>query len=43
MPKDVRKAILHVFSQHGCLNENECLELLRKMEREKRFIVEAWS
>lgn len=43
MPMDVRKAIINGLSSTGEVTVKEAQEILSLMDRQKRYIVEAWS
>ena len=46
MPADVKKCLVEVIAHHSCsprMSTEEAERYLLKMEREKRFCVEAWS
>ena len=43
MPADVRKAFLDVIIAHGVADAASADAFLKRMEREKRYVVEAWS
>lgn len=43
MPRDVRTAIANICRQHGGLSKEEANQYLLQLERNKRYIVEAWS
>lgn len=42
MPKDVRKAIQDIIVLHGNLSVDVAIEFLKKMDRDKRYIVDCW-
>jgi sulfite reductase alpha subunit-like flavoprotein len=43
MPSDVRKCLVQIITSCGDLSKEEAERWLLKMEREKRYCVEAWS
>lgn len=43
MPKDVKGALVEVFSQQGKMSEEEAENFVKKMEQTKRYQVETWS
>lgn len=47
MPADVKKSLIDIIISHSGTNPSLCPgdaeKILKKMEREKRFCVEAWS
>lgn len=43
MPKDVRAAFVEVAMKHGGLSELDSEQYVSRLERSKRYIVEAWS
>jgi sulfite reductase alpha subunit-like flavoprotein len=43
MPADVRETMVQAFGTHGGLSREEAVKEIRKMERERRYIVDAWS
>ena len=42
MPKDVRKAIHDIIVLHGNIPVDEATEFLKKMDNDKRYIVDCW-
>lgn len=44
MPADVRETLVQQFMKHGRLaNRDDAIKLIRTMERERRYVVDAWS
>jgi sulfite reductase alpha subunit-like flavoprotein len=43
MPADVRKSIMNVIRIHGNKTEDEARSTLQLMERNGKYVVEAWS
>lgn len=43
MPADVRKSIINVIRSHGNKTEDEAKSALQLMERNGKYVVEAWS
>lgn len=43
MPSDVRKCLVEIILEYGEMSKENAEKYLLKMEREKRYCVEAWS
>ncbi|KAH9256058.1 hypothetical protein BASA81_005834 [Batrachochytrium salamandrivorans] len=44
MPADVRETLVQQFMKHGRLtNRDDAVKLVRTMEKERRYVVDAWS
>ena len=43
MPADVRKSFINVMRSHGHKTEDEAKNALQLMERNGKYVVEAWS
>lgn len=43
MPADVRETVTQILMNHGEMQRDHAIKIIRVMERERRYIVEAWS
>jgi len=43
MPADVRETFVQIFGRVGELSREDAVKLVRHLEKERRYIVEAWS
>ena len=43
MPADVRETLTQIISRQGNISRDEAVQVIKEMERERRYIVEAWS
>ena len=42
MSTDVRKAFIELFQNEGSLTESEAMNLLKRMDLQKKYIVDCW-
>jgi sulfite reductase alpha subunit-like flavoprotein len=43
MPADVRETLVQIFCKEGNLSRDDAVKMIRTMEKERRYVVEAWS